>query len=262
MAVVKSRYASEFEPIRDKIKTITPDGYDEFVFRHPMSFYRQRVEMMGATGFDRVLDAGQGFGQWAVALAEKNGTVTGVDHGAAMCGVANILIDHYKVKNFTVVQDSLNNAEKLFKPQSFDMIWCWGVIMFTQRSVVMAAFNRLLAPGGKLFLGSVNTPSRWAYKYAKGRWERMNNPHFFEACRNGMRGRDTENGVNAFDFGSAERIGKRYGFDLERIGYDGTIDVSGQKRRLTFESLPFKACENIEIIYRKTAEHPLTAGAS
>lgn len=248
-----SSFAAEYAPLVDKIRALSPDRYDNAVFRHPMSFYRDRIDLIGAAGFARVLDAGHGFGQWSISLAEKNGHVTGIDHNKPRCDISLVLKEHYGVENFDVVCEGLDKLDERFNPESFDMIWCWGVIMFTNRRKVMKSFNRLLAPNGRLFLGAVNSPARWAFKYVKGWKDGIKAPNFYKSCMTGIRGSNNENGINAFGFTSARRIGEIYGFRLDEIGYDGEIDISGNKKVLRFEKTPLKIFQNIELTYTKTS---------
>lgn len=244
----------EYDPIIGDIAAISRDTYYEFVFRHPMDYFRERVAMAGGGGHGRVLDLGQGYGQWSIALAETNDSVTGVDHSDPMCATARFLADHYRRPNIEIIKASAYDLEKLFEPQSFDFVWCWSVIMFCDRARVMPAVNRLLKDGGMALLGSVNTPTRWAYKAAKGRRDGLENENFYKFCAAGENGLDSETGVNAFsaDPGVTRGIVERYGFDLVALDYDGRMDIEDKGRIRPFETLDSLADENVELLIRKS----------
>lgn len=248
----ESEIAREFRPIIDEIASRSRDTYYKFVFRHPMDFYRQRARMVGAQGFARVLDAGQGYGQWTAALAEMNGGVSAFDHSEPMVETAKYLLRHFSVANASLEKLSIYDIGRRFEPDSFDLIWCWGVIMFVDRARVMPAFNRLLPMGGLVLLGSVNTPARWAYKLEKGRRDGIPHQSFFDACERGRLGLHSETGVNAFsrDPAVTGQIVDQYGFEVVHLNYDGRIDVAGN-RHLPFESLERDDDENVEIVLRK-----------
>lgn len=240
----------EYAGIIDRIVALSPDRYYEPVFRHPMDFYRTRVEMIGAGGFGRVFDAGHGFGQWSVALAETGSEVVGWDHNGPRTEIARLVASTFHAGTVEFEVKALSAMDGELEPESFDLVWCWGVVMFTDRCVVMPAFNRILKPGGTLILGSVNTPLRWAYKLVKGIRDKVATRSFIRFCRQGMFGVGREKGVNAFSLSGARRICAEYGFELSRVDYDGRIDVAGE-RVLEFEQTPLRILQNIELVARK-----------
>lgn len=243
---------SEYESVIDEIARLSPDKYYDAVFRFPMEFYRKRLRMIGATGLKNVLDAGHGFGQWSVALAEANDQVEAVDHNQPRCDISLLLKKHYNVENMSVHCGPLDDLENMFEAESFDMIWCWGVIMFCNRSGVMPVFHKILKPGGLLVLGAANTPQRWQYKYDKGKRDGLDNPNFYKFCEQGINGLDQEVGVNAFGVNVEENapIAERYGFEVVEVDYDGHIRNDGEEP-LLFEPEVNVEDQNVEVVFRK-----------
>ncbi len=243
-------YHPEYSMMINQIAELSPDKYYQNVFRHPMDFWRERLEMIGGQGFDRVLDAGHGFGQWSIVLAEHSKVVKAVDHNKPRCDISQILKNHYDATNMDIMCNPLSELETLFEPGSFDLIFCWGVIMFVDRQVVMSAFNRLLADRGILILGSVNTPGRWQYKFDQGIAAGRDNPKFYEKCKQGIDGLDREIGVNSFSLDGSGPIADRYGFEIEHVDYDGCIDLVSDRTR-PYQLMEKQEHQNIELVMRK-----------
>ena len=244
---------SEYSSIIDKIIELSPDKYYEFVFRHPMDFYRERILMAGATGFRKVLDLGQGYGQWSVVLSEMNNEVVAVDHSESMCHTAEFLAEHYECANISVRQGSIYDLDDMFAEGEFDLIWCWGVIMFVDRDKALPSINRILSSDGRLLLGAVNTPKRWTYKAEKGRRENLDNPAFYDFCEAGEKGLFADKGVNAYSpsFAINQKILTPYDLELIEVNYDGCIDLQRNGRELKFEDLPRLEDENVELLIKK-----------
>ena len=251
MATVK--IDPEYFSIIDKIKELSQDNYYEFVFRHSMDFYRQRIRMVGATGFRKVLDLGQGYGQWSVALSEMNDEVVAIDHSEYMCDTAEFLAEHYDCSNISVKKASIYDLDDIFAEGEFDFIWCWGVIMFVDRDKALPSINRILSSDGRLLLGAVNTPKRWAYKAEKGRRDNLENPAFYDYCDAGEKGLFSDKGMNAYStsFAINQKILAPYNFELIDVKYDGCIDLEGNSLELKFEDLPKLEDENVELLIKK-----------
>jgi len=166
-----------------------------------------------------------------------------------------MLKEHFGIANLDVAVAPLSTLDQMFTPKSFDYIWCWGVIMFVDRARVMRIFNNLLVEGGVLFLGSVNTPERWAYKIGLARSQGTGNDNFFRTCEKGVNGLFNETGVNAFsrDKDVSQRIVDPYGFNILDIDYDGRIDKVA-KRVLPFEQIANIRDENVEMILEKRTD--------
>ena len=236
----------EYDDIIDDVMTLSPDGYYKFVFCHPLDFYRRRTRMIGAEGYDRVLDAGHGFGQWSVVLNDLNNEVIGVDRNEPRFRVSQILKSHYGHQTLDFRRLDIADIANEFHHASFDLVWAWSTIQFVDRELAMTAFNQVLRPNGTLILGGVNTSKKWLYKLLLGLRRGIRDKSYYRTCYKGFRGTEDERGANAIDFGTAARTAAKYGFELDAIAYDGEMRPTGTPP-LYFEQTPLKIFQNIEM---------------
>ncbi len=132
------------------------EGADREFFRRvwasPLDTYRERIESLGFHGFDRVLDAGCGMGQWSLCLAEKNRHVTGIDYSSSRVKACRFIARGHGLNN---IDYSRASVEKMrFASKSFDAIFCYGVVFLTDFRKTLREFFRVLKPGGKLYLSA------------------------------------------------------------------------------------------------------------
>lgn len=121
----------------------------EFTGMRTPDYYRSRLDWMGFTGGEKVLDVACGMGQWTVMLAERYGQVHGVDLTPMYLEVAKGLVLGNQCKN---VQLSLGRMEELPYPDShFDALMCYGAFMFGEMGKAAYEFARVLKPGGRLY---------------------------------------------------------------------------------------------------------------
>ena len=119
-------------------------------YDRPLDNYLSRIEAIGFTGGKMVLDAGCGFGQWSLALSEKNETVIGLDVSASRVRVCRELAYRLAKDRLIFVPGSMNRLP--FKDRLFDFIFCYGAIMFCDERVALSEFARVLKPGGKMYV--------------------------------------------------------------------------------------------------------------
>ena len=114
-----------------------------------IDFYTSRLNCLGFSGLNTVLDAGCGIGQWSIALSQLNNKVQAIDLMGTRINFAKALASHMKRDN---VEFAVGNLEKLpYKNESFDAIFCYGVFMFTHTKKTLDEFYRILKPEGKLY---------------------------------------------------------------------------------------------------------------
>jgi ubiquinone/menaquinone biosynthesis C-methylase UbiE len=122
------------------------------VFGKGIDVYRRRIAQYGFCGFRHVLDAGCGFGQWSLALARENSAVTGLDISSTRLTVLERLAGELGQRNLTVRHGETWRTD--CPAESFDAIFCYGVIFLTPWRATIAEFARLLQPGGRLYLNA------------------------------------------------------------------------------------------------------------
>jgi ubiquinone/menaquinone biosynthesis C-methylase UbiE len=243
-----------YDDLRPLLVEHSPDEYYKYIFQFSMDQFHQRVDMVGFTDADHVLDAGCGYGQWSVALAEANRRVSACDRDPGMLRIAAAVAQRGGVADRIDLRSHDLNSPLPYADASFDAVWCWGVIMFVDRDLALREFNRVLRPGGRLLLGAVNSTGRWARKLVAAanplRCDKMVVNMSLRALRRGRR-------FDAFPSLLTRRMApgflKHYGFEVLAVGVDGHIDTRGRGRRLSMFPPRYLGIENnIEVLARKS----------
>jgi SAM-dependent methyltransferase len=237
----------------ERIVPLSPDEYYKLVFRFDDAHYRSRVEMVGFTGAGRVLDAGCGYGQWAAALAAVNDRVIGVDVNPNMVEISRMLCREHGLRNADFEVGQLPRLR--FADEEFDLIWCWGVIMFVDRALALREFNRLLKPGGRLLVGCANGRGRWLYKALRALHPRRFRPATARTSLKALlQAEAVDTAPNRSSREGCHDLCRRFGFEAVAAGFDGTIDLTGPGRERPMFPARFLGLENnIEYVARKVA---------
>jgi ubiquinone/menaquinone biosynthesis C-methylase UbiE len=134
----------------------------EFSGRKSREYYVKRLEHLGFTGKGMVLDAACGIGQWTIALSELNAVVCGVDLNPGRLTTARHLDRNHGKKNCLFCRGNLEVLP--CRDQSFDAVFCYGVFMFTDMEKTLSEFNRILKPGGMVYLNA-NCPGWYLHLF-------------------------------------------------------------------------------------------------
>jgi len=99
-----------------------------------------------------VLDAGCGGGRWSYGLAKLGARVTAVDtNPSALSATRAALAELNAPAEF--VRSSLEDVGQKLPPESFDLVWSWGVLHHcTSFTKSLCGLASLLKPGGLLHL--------------------------------------------------------------------------------------------------------------
>lgn len=123
-----------------------------------LQYVARRVTLRGA----RVLDIGCGGGLLSEALAKEGADVTAIDLAPELVKVARL----HGLESGVSVDYRVQAAEDLAaeQPGSFDVVTCMEMLEHVpDPGAIIAACQRLLKPGGQLFLSTVNrTPAAFA----------------------------------------------------------------------------------------------------
>nr|WP_267241461.1 class I SAM-dependent methyltransferase [Streptomyces sp. PR69] len=104
----------------------------------------------------RVLDVGMGQGTQALRLARAGHTVTGLESDPAMLEAAQASLAGEPPgirERFRMIEGDGRETGVHFRPGSFDVVLCHGVLMYVEEpDAMLAGLARMLAPGGLLSL--------------------------------------------------------------------------------------------------------------
>jgi 2-polyprenyl-6-hydroxyphenyl methylase / 3-demethylubiquinone-9 3-methyltransferase len=128
-----------------------------------LGYVRERVLSSGATlSGAHVLDVGCGGGLLSEALAAEGAKVTAIDLAPDLIKIAKL----HRLESGVEVDYRLTAAEALAEemPGQFDAVTCMEMLEHVpDPGAVIAACARLLKPGGRLFLSTLNrTPAAFA----------------------------------------------------------------------------------------------------
>ncbi len=147
-----------------------PEGVDPETFEAAVRYARERYEIglphyaevvrtIGFTGRDRALDIGSGAGHWCLALAGENGQVEGVEPRREYVAIAETLVSELGLEDRVSFRVG-RGEDDLYPPDSFDLVCCHGVLMFTDHELVLRNVARWLRLGGLFYLGYTTTGLR------------------------------------------------------------------------------------------------------
>ena len=127
-------------------------------YNHYSPAYREKLVrlfledvMLPASAFQgvRALDAGCGIGRWTYVMSRLGAKVTAFDYNDQAAAIT-----HDYFRNDPAVRVMQADLFRLpFPPASFDFVFSWGVLHYTQDPErAFEALARMVAPGGTLFL--------------------------------------------------------------------------------------------------------------
>lgn len=114
--------------------------------------YKSRLKALDINGFERVLDAGCGFGQWSLSMASLNKNIFSIDLSSNRINVLNEIINIHEISNIKTSVQSIQKSN--FSDEYFDCIFCYSSIYLTDFKKTLKEFYRILKPGGKLYIST------------------------------------------------------------------------------------------------------------
>ena len=214
---------AELEP------TLDPNGaaFCRRCFETDPEIYLNRLRAAGLEGCDAVLDAGCGYGQWALALAEASPRVAAVDVASERL----IFLSRMAAALERNVDPRWGSLDALpFDDASFDGVFCYQAIFTSRWRQALAEFARVLRPGGRLYFNA--NGAGW-YLHT---WQRQPNPaahhdprdspaRAFASTLRYERHDAAPDGALVIPRDDALAELARLGFDGIRSGGDGTLSV-------------------------------------
>jgi SAM-dependent methyltransferase len=249
------------EPILDRASYLTGDDRDFFlrVWSADPDIYRKRLRAIGFTGLGDVLDAGCGFGQWTVPLAKGNRRVAAVDVSDVRIRVLTDVAAHFGIENIEAAASSIEAMP--YADSSFDGIFSYSVLYFTDFRKSTAEFSRLLRPGGRLYL--CTNGLGW---YLHNLMTAHNASATFDPAA--MAVATLENSLAFYATGRRRQGGQivtpssvllpeleREGFEILAVGPEGTLASDGEEKGPSFYRGDYYGAEGVyELIARKVAD--------
>lgn len=193
-----------------------PDGDNSLqnTFARPIDFYRKTVtELVGAKG-GKVLDLLCGAGRWTVFLAEQNEEVVGIDRLKGCINIAGGLCKHFGFSNIKLYAEEVSYIEQL-SSNYFDTVWMYSALQYVDRGYIMTQINRVLKPGGKLYIGQYNSTGLMLEHLLNGVRENTINSGASQWALSALvNGEQTDQNPNYITIDGASEMCSRFGFKL------------------------------------------------
>lgn len=201
----------------NKKNNFVDNSYIDFVVKWPFSYYISRLKKIKFEGYDKVLDVGCGLGQWTIALAACNKQVVGIDVNIRRVNTCNQLIQSLWLNNAEAYEGSAVNIA--YPDESFDAIFCYGVFMFLNKNAALSEFNRVLKPGGRIYV-CTNARGWWLELAIKNLFK--NRSLAWIATKSFFKGR---NGVipSAIDIADVPSLLSPYGYNDVKVASEGML---------------------------------------
>ena len=120
------------------------------VYNKGLYKYIDRLKAINFFGFEKVLDAGCGFGQWSLSLAYLNKSVEAFDVSNNRVEFLSNLAKSLGFDSLDVREASLEKI--IYSDNNFDAVFCYGAIFCTSWHKSLGELYRVLKPGGSIYL--------------------------------------------------------------------------------------------------------------
>ena len=140
-----------FPDLEEIVGLASADYEQEFLraeFAPGLAYYLERIDRLMFAG-DRVLDAGCGAGQWAMALAQRFRRVDAVDLKLERLAVLNAVAERMGVQNVSARPGTLEQLD--YPDSAFDAVFSYNVLMLVAVEPVLRELLRVLRPGGRMY---------------------------------------------------------------------------------------------------------------
>jgi SAM-dependent methyltransferase len=149
-----------------------PDGVDPEKFRGDLTYFARRfrqglghyngvLERLDFIDRERALDIGSGAGQWSIALGHRNRSVEGIELRKDFVEIARRLTRDAGLEDR--VRYRIGAAESCSYPDAhFELVFCHGVLMFTDHEALLTRVARWTAPDGLFYCAYTTRGARLA----------------------------------------------------------------------------------------------------
>ena len=155
----------EVDNLKKTLTSKNDQNFFERVWSTPQAVYTNRLRAIGFEQLGRVLDAGSGFGQWSVSLANLNNEVIGLDRSKERIAVSQLVANTLQLRNLRFLQGALEDAP--FSSEAFDAAFSYSVLYLTDYRKTLRTLYEILKPGGLLYF-STNGLGWYIYNLIEG----------------------------------------------------------------------------------------------
>jgi ubiquinone/menaquinone biosynthesis C-methylase UbiE len=153
MKLSKTKLDLKLKKIIPKYKfSINDEKYLNRIFKEGLTKYEARLNAIGFNNYQKILDAGCGFGQWSLTLSSMGKEVSGCDISPFRINFLRDLVTELSIKNIDIQLGKLNKLP--YENSTFDAIFCYGVIFLTPWRQSLLEMTRVLRPGGAIYISA------------------------------------------------------------------------------------------------------------
>ena len=155
MPMTDETFQAAFTAVQSRFGATLSESAGQFlgrVYARGLQPYRDRLDALGFSGKEKILDAGCGFGQWTFALAERNGRVDAVDSKADRIGFLQAMQAEADFSNVASAVGDLLHLRA--DDDEYDAIFCYSVIPNLRWKEALQELLRVLKPGGVLYFNA------------------------------------------------------------------------------------------------------------
>ena len=145
------KYRCVFDPHKKKLGDNDTLFLDR-VFAGGIGPYESRLKSLGFIGKAHVLDAGCGFGQWSLALSALNKQISACDISPLRIDFLREIISEANISNIAPLCSGIDKLP--YSDNSFDVVFCYGVIFLTPWRKSLAELARVLKKNGVLYVNA------------------------------------------------------------------------------------------------------------
>lgn len=213
-------------PLSDNDKSL------DRAFIFGLDFFRDYVRnRTGFTGGHRVLDLLCGFGRWLMFLAEENDEVYGIDRMESCVELASNMCGNFGFDNVTLEAGDVSLVSS-FDDEYFDYVWMYSALQYVDRGNTLQEVNRVLKPGGRLFVGNYNSTGLMLNHFMEGaRQDRINEGSSQWALDALVRGSQGDGNPNYMSVEGCPELCERFGFRLIGAAPQPCLDLSQESGR-------------------------------
>jgi len=119
------------------------------VYGKSLTSYNNRLKILKMTEKKKILDAGCGFGQWTIGLSDLNEEVYSVDMDFNDLLITKTISQSLNKPNISLFSASIE--ELPFSDNSFDAVFSYSVLYYTDFKKTIKEFYRVLKSGGVFY---------------------------------------------------------------------------------------------------------------